>query len=81
MEDALRKVLASVAKVDGHDCGSGEMNIFIYTDEPENVFEIIKKALAQYKSFSHLVAAFRERTGEQYKVLWPVGYEKPFQIK
>ena len=79
-EDILIEKLGANAKVDGHDCGSGEMNIFVYADEPQKVFTIIRALLPMRKTFEKLVAAYRETTGEQYTVLWPEGYDKPFKI-
>jgi hypothetical protein len=80
LEDELIKKLGSSAKVDGHDCGSGEMNIFIYADEPERVFETIRPVVAKRKLIENLVAAYRERTGEDYTVIWPIGFTKRFRI-
>jgi dsDNA-binding SOS-regulon protein len=80
LEDQLIKLLGSSAKVSGHDCGSGEMNIFIHTDEPENTFKQIHHVLAEHESFPNLVAAYRELTGEEYSVLWPIGFNKQFRI-
>ena len=34
--------LGDVGIVDGHDFGSGEMNIFVHTDNPKSAFEKIK---------------------------------------
>jgi hypothetical protein len=80
LEDELIETLGASAKVDGHDCGSGEMNIFVHTDEPEKVFEIIRPVVAKRKLFENLVAAYREIVGEDYTVIWPIGFEKQFRI-
>lgn len=80
LEDELIESLGSSAKVDGHDCGSGEMNIFIYTDDPKGSFEAIRPVVAKRKLIENLVAAYRERTGEDYTVVWPVGFTKQFRI-
>ena len=34
LEDALSEALDASATVDGHDFGSGEGNIFIFTEDP-----------------------------------------------
>lgn len=80
LEDELIEALGSSAKVDGHDCGSGEMNIFIHTDEPKKIFEAIRPVVAKRKLIEKLVAAYRERTGEDYTVVWPIGFTKQFTI-
>ena len=80
LEDELIEKLGSSAKVDGHDCGSGEMNIFIHTDEPNKAFETIRPVVAKRKLIEKLTAAYRERTGEDYTVVWPIGFTKNFRI-
>lgn len=39
LEDGLIAALDDSANVDGHDVGSGEVNIFIFTDEPKKAFQ------------------------------------------
>ena len=34
LEDELTEQVGDSAEVDGHDCGSGETNIFIFTPDP-----------------------------------------------
>ncbi len=80
LEDELIEKLGSLADVDGHDCGSGEMNIFVHTDEPRKVFAMIRPVVAKRKLIEILVAAYREIAGEDYTVIWPVGYTKRFRI-
>ncbi|MGD0252280.1 MAG: ABC transporter [Verrucomicrobiota bacterium] len=80
LENELLEKLGTSAKVDGHDCGSGEMNIFIHTDEPNKAFEMIRPVVAKRRLFENLVAAYRERTGEDYTVIWPIGFTKQFRI-
>jgi hypothetical protein len=38
LEDRLIEELGRSAKKDGHDCGSGETNIFIFTTDPAATF-------------------------------------------
>lgn len=80
LEDELIEKLGPSAKVDGHDCGSGEMNIFIYTDVPKKIFETIRPVVAKRKLIGNLVAAYRETTGEAYTVVWPIEFTKQFRI-
>ena len=80
LEDELLEKPGSSAKVDGHGCGSGEMNIFIHTDEPEQVFEMVKPVVTERKLIEKWVAAYREQAGEDYTVVWPIGFTKPFRI-
>ena len=79
LEDSFENVLGESHEVDGHDFGSGEMNIFIHTNEPKEAFEIIKNKLipTMGKDFT---AAFRELSGENYTVLWPEGFSGGFRV-
>ena len=81
IEDLLIEELDGRADVDGHDCGSGEMNIFIITDEAKGIFDCVKPLLAKRKNFEKLVAAYREVDGEQYTTIWPENSRKPFTVK
>lgn len=42
LEEAVIAGIADLGMVDGHDMGSGEMNIFIFTEQPGRAFERIK---------------------------------------
>ena len=81
LEDELIEALGESAKVDGHDCGSGEMNIFVHTDEPTRTFERIHPVVANREMFQHFVAVYREFSAEEYRVLWPAGFDTRFRIK
>lgn len=80
MEDELEEALAASASVDGHDFGSGEMNIFIETDQPSQTFEAAQEVLSHRASWADVRAAYREVAGDKYTVLWPVGLTD-FRIK
>jgi hypothetical protein len=80
LEGELIEKLGKSADVDGHDCGSVEMNIFIHTDEPEKTFEAVRPVVTKLKLIKNLVAAYRERTGEDYTVIWPIEFTKQFRI-
>ena len=43
-----------LGKVDGHDIGSGEMNIFIFTDKPEKAFEECRSLIRSSRLVSGL---------------------------
>jgi hypothetical protein len=80
LEDELIEKLGISAKVDGHDSGPGEMNIFIHTDEPEKVFETIRPVVTKRNLLRNMVAAYREMAGEDYTIIWPIGFIKQFRI-
>jgi hypothetical protein len=70
-EDLLITNLVDHGTVDGHDMGSGEMNIFILTDDPYLSFGQAKSILESSSTWATLRAAFREVDGSEYTILWP----------
>ncbi|HVQ88201.1 MAG TPA: ABC transporter [Actinomycetes bacterium] len=79
MEDELERSLSVDASVDGHDFGSGEMNIFIGTDQPPQTFADVQRVLSHWPRWTDVRAAHREQSGDTYTVLWPVG-ETDFRV-
>ena len=80
LEDELIKHLQGKIEVDGHDCGSGEMNIFIYTNEPQKTFDEAKVIIKAAGLLSNLSAAYRLAKGDEYTRLWPVDAAQPFDV-
>ena len=79
LEARLVEVLGEEA-VDGHDFGSGEMNIFILTDAPEASFNVCLLEVTQV-GLPLRGAAHRIFGGEEdYKRIWPVGSPEPFEV-
>jgi hypothetical protein len=71
IEDILLDTLTDGSEIDGHDAGTGEMNIFIHTDDPMSTFNIIKSAIGTGDYWVGIRAAYRELGGSGYTVLWP----------
>ena len=71
MEDQLESGLAGHSFVDGHDFGSGEMNIFVETDDPASAFADAAAALGSSPRWTDLRAAYRAEAGEDYEIMWP----------
>jgi len=71
IEDELEDWVCEIADVDGHDFGSGEMNIFLFTNEPKETFDQAKKVVEQKQLLSVLRAAYRHVESEEYMPLWP----------
>jgi hypothetical protein len=78
MEDAL--VETSRAAVDGHDFGSGEMNLFVNTDQPAATFTEVAETLGNRPRWLAVRAAYREASGDDYTILWPEGLQE-FSVK
>ena len=71
LEDLLTATLSRKCRVDGHDCGEGEFNIFIFTDDPKGAFEEASKVLQDHTQTSGYKAAYREMTSDGYVIVWP----------
>lgn len=80
MEHELEGSLGASSSMDGHDVGSGEMNIFIETDQPSRAFADVQKILGHWPRWPDVRVAHRERNGDIYTVLWPAGQTK-FRVK
>jgi hypothetical protein len=80
LEDQLIEDLGHSAEVDGHDCGSGETNIFIFTCDPAATFWRVRQTLNQEGRLEGVTAAYREVASEQYTVLWPEGSAQEFRV-
>lgn len=72
IEDTIIKGLGDIGKVDGHDAGSGEMNIFILTDHPKLAFEQVEQVLSTRDFVLHLKVAYREVGKDEFTILYPV---------
>jgi hypothetical protein len=64
-------------KVDGHDMGSGEMNIFILTSNPRVAFKTIEPYLPSDREWR---AGFRSVDSDLYEPLAPAGLGE-FNVK
>jgi hypothetical protein len=72
-EEALESSLASGTTVDGHDMGSGEMNIFVQTNDPVRTFAEVEAAMRMSSLWTEMRAAYRDIAGDEYTVVWPPG--------
>ena len=70
LEDDLMSGLGDEHLVDGHDVGSGEVNIFILTTDPNLAYAEVKGLLNDsQKSVAKI--AFRSIDSDEYAILWP----------
>lgn len=79
IENILIERLSSDHDVDGHDEGSGQMNIFVRTDDPKNAFEQSKTILSKNSVWKDIRVAYREVSANTYMILWPKGL-KDFKV-
>ena len=71
VENALVVNLSPANDVDGHDAGSGEVNIFIRTDDPKRAFNEVKAILGTRDFWVDARVAYREVAESGYTILWP----------
>lgn len=71
LEETIMVGLGSLGNVDGHDAGSGEMNIFILTNHPKPAFERIMELLGTRAFTLDLKVAFRVLGKEKFTILFP----------
>lgn len=79
LEMDLDLSLGAEHEVVGHDFGSGEMNIFIHTDNPVEAYNKAKASLNKLAPMDY-IAAYRELKGEGYTVLHPGKFNGVFCI-
>ena len=73
LEETIMRSLGNLGKVDGHDAGSGEMNIFILTAPPKLAFQGIRQLLGTRDFMPDLKVAFREIGKDEFTILHPAG--------
>ena len=71
LEEAILRRLGNIGTVDGHDAGSGEINIFILTDHPTLAFERVKQVLGTKDFMPELKVAYREIGIDGFTILHP----------
>lgn len=80
LEERLIEAVGSTADIDGHDFGSGEANIFIFTSDPSATFDLLRDQLKHQNIIEKCKVAYRESDGEQYTVLWPTDFNEEFTV-
>jgi len=73
LEEAIMRSLGNFGRVDGHDAGSGEMNIFIFTENPKLAFDLVKQVLGTEDFMPDLKVAYREVGMDEFTILHPDG--------
>jgi hypothetical protein len=73
LEKTIAANLDGLGDVDGHDAGSGQMNIFIFTDAPTQAFEQIRSVLGKKDFMPDLKAAYRKVGQSGFTILHPDG--------
>jgi hypothetical protein len=72
-DDLIERLDPGLVDVDGHDAGSGEMNLFLFTHEPAAAFAQIKPIMVARSLLDRSTAAYRPTDGEDFVPIWPEG--------
>ena len=80
LEAALSETLAGTARLDGHDTGTREIDLFMMTDDPGAAFRRSKRKLEELALLDKVVVAHRLEGGARFTVLWPLGYGRKFKL-
>jgi hypothetical protein len=76
LEDLIRDGIGNIGIVDGHDYGSGEMNIFVHTNEPRVAFEKIGILLSGQLPRKEMKAGYRNFEDDHYTPIYPPGLQQ-----
>lgn len=74
-------LLAAQAAVDGHDMGSNEANVFIFSHAAPETFLRCLPAVERFGLLDRLAAGYRDVDGEDYTRIWPHPSTAPFSVK
>jgi hypothetical protein len=74
-DDLIERLDPDVVFLDGHDAGSGEMNLFLFTNEPAEASALIKPIMTARSLLGQSTAAYRPTDGEDFVPLWPEGLQ------
>jgi hypothetical protein len=80
LEDNLQRIVEPIAEVDGHDIGSGEINIFVLTADPVATFERAKPLLSDASLLHKVGSAYRDLYCDKYIVVWPESSTEAFTV-
>jgi hypothetical protein len=80
LEDRLQRLVEPIADVDGHDMGSGEMNIFVLTADPVATFKRAKPLLSDASLLGKVGVAYRELRSDDFTVIWPESSTEYFVV-
>jgi hypothetical protein len=77
LDDAIQ--LDAVGYVDGHDMGSGEMNLFIIVKDWDTGTAFLEKYIRQ-QSWANDAVLAKENEDDTYVVIWPKDFKGEFAV-
>ena len=80
LEDRLAAVVES-GDVDGHDLGSNEANVFIFTENPAATLQACLPAIVDANLLARFSAGYRSVGDDAYVRVWPSDDSSPFSVR
>lgn len=80
LQEAMEKAMGKDSVVDGNDVGGGTGNIFVITVDPQRALQDGLKVFDGRPEKERLVVAKRLCDGDNYTVLYPVGFKGEFKL-
>jgi hypothetical protein len=80
IEGELRQALGAAAELDGYDVSAKEINLFLLTSDPRQVFRRAKTVLDACGIEHGVSAAFRLLGGAQFTSVWPPRAMRKFTL-
>jgi hypothetical protein len=68
--------LGGIGIVDGHDMGSGEMNMFIHTTSPQSALEKAVSLINGQYGLNQLKAGYSDFDPDDYVPIYPMGLKR-----
>jgi len=75
IEETITRGLGPIGLVDGHDIGSGEINVFIHTNDPKGAFEKTMSLIRGKYDLKELMVGYRNFEDNDYVPMFPPGLE------
>jgi len=70
LEDAAIEGIGDKGIIDGHDYGSGEMNLFVHTNDPSEAFSVLKRLFGPNEE-AQVRAGYRDFEEDTYTPIFP----------
>jgi hypothetical protein len=80
VEEKMKVQIGDLGEVDGHDMGSGEINIFVMTEDPMAAFSPTKSVLKKLNLLSAVTVAYRDIESDSFVVVWPENSSLEFSV-
>ena len=81
LENQLANALLGKSEVDGHDMGSNEANVFIFTEDVQLALSQCIPVIDRAGLLEFPGAGYREVDGEEYTRVWPQDDSSSFDVK